>query len=188
MKIDLRSLSTPSQTAVIVGLFALVLTGCGTSPATESTAAEPTQAAGSEPTSDEDSSTESDEVALQDETCDWDSPRISGTVEPPAGQDGELAEVLVGAWQHTHIDDGDGFEESVNDYRFVFPSSNRLLYCQHVPGATDHADNAGDIVLNGTTIELPGGKYSYTVTAWDEDTMVWDNPVGGGSVYLLQRR
>ncbi len=94
----------------------------------------------------------------------------------------------MGSWQHTHTDEGSGFEEVANDHRFVFPSSDRLLYCQHVPGATDHAENAANITLNDTKIELPGGKYGYTVTAWDDDTMLWDNPVGGGYIYLLQRR
>lgn len=70
----------------------------------------------------------------------------------------------------------------------MFPSPDRMLYCQHVPGATEYAENAADVVLNGTAIELPGGKYAYTVTAWDDDTLVWDNPVGGGYIYLLQRR
>lgn len=124
----------------------------------------------------------------QEETCDWDSPRVSAPAEVPEGQDGELPKVLVGAWQHTHTDEGSGFEEVTNDHRYVFPSPERMLYCQHVPGATEYADNAANVVLNGTAIELPGGKYAYTVTAWDEDTMVWDNPVGGGYVYLLERR
>jgi hypothetical protein len=96
--------------------------------------------------------------------------------------------VLVGSWQHTHTSEGAGFEEVTNDHRYVFPSPERMLYCQHVPGATDHAENAADVTLNGTEIELPGGKYGYTVTAWSEDTMLWDHPVGGGYVYLLQRR
>lgn len=128
------------------------------------------------------------EEASQAEDCDWDAPRLSAAAEPPDGQEGELAEVLVGAWQHTHTDEGSGFEAVTNDHRYVFPSPDRMLYCQHVPGATDHAENAADVALNGTTIELPGGQYSYTITAWDAETVVWDNPVGGGYVYLLQRR
>lgn len=96
--------------------------------------------------------------------------------------------MLVGSWQHTHTDEGSGFEEVENDHRYVFTSPERMLYCQHVPGATEHDENAADVVLNDTAIELPGGKYAYTVTAWDQDTLVWDNPVGGGYTYLLQRR
>lgn len=87
-------------------------------------------------------------------------------------QTGELPEVLVGAWQHTHTDEGSGFEEVTNDHRYVFPTPERMLYCQHVPDATEHAENAADVVLNDTTIELPGGEYAYTITAWDEDTLV----------------
>lgn len=124
----------------------------------------------------------------QEEVCDWDSPRISSDGVATDAQDGALAEILVGSWQHTHTDDGSGFEEVANDHRFVFPSPDRMLYCQHVPGVTDYAENAADVVLNGTRIEWGGGAFGYTVMAWDADTMVWDNPVGGGYVYLLQRR
>jgi len=113
---------------------------------------------------------------------------LSAPADAPDGQLGELSEVLVGAWQHTHTDDGSGFEEVANDHRYVFSSSDRMLYCQHVPGATEHEENSANVVLNDTGIELPGGKYAYTVMAWDQDTLVWDNPVGGGYVYLLQRR
>lgn len=187
MNFGLGSLNTPTQAAVISAVLALVLAGCGTSAEPENAAEEAATTSASESTASEDSPAPS-ETQAQEETCDWDSPRVSGPAKAPAGQDGELAEVIVGAWQHTHIDDGNGFEETTNDHRYVFASPDRMLYCQHVPGTTDHAKNTGDITLNGTTIELPGGKYSYTVTAWDEDTLRWDNPVGGGSVYLLQRR
>ena len=136
----------------------------------------------------EEAEEEQSEGQVVEESCDWDSPRLSAPAEVPAGQDGELAKVLVGSWQHTHTDEGAGFEEVENDHRYVFTSPERMLYCQHVPGATEHEENAADVVLNGAAIELPGGKYAYTVTAWDQDTLVWDNPVGGGYVYLLQRR
>ncbi|SJM52511.1 hypothetical protein CZ774_05665 [Frigoribacterium sp. JB110] len=96
--------------------------------------------------------------------------------------------MLVGSWQHTHTDEGSGFEAVTNDHRFVFPSPDRMLYCQHVPGATEHEENAANVVLNSTRIEWGGGEYGYTVMAWDADTMVWDNAVGGGYIYLLQRR
>src|SRR5690554_1681000 len=173
---------------IAVGVFAGVfaITGCSTSPAVD--AANPGSATDVETSENEPASEPAEEVQSQEETCDWDSPKISGTAEVPEAQDGELATVLVGSWQHTHTSEGAGFEEVTNDHRFVFPSPERMLYCQHVPGAPDHAENAADVTLNGTEIELPGGKYGYTVTAWNEDTMLWDNPVGGGYVYLLQRR
>ncbi|WP_438254574.1 hypothetical protein [Microbacterium sp. A82] len=147
------------------------------------------QASASEPATASDGGSTAEPVEnTQEESCDWNSPRITGSVDTPQEHGLELSEVLVGAWQHTHTDEGSGFEEVPNDHRFVFPASDRLLYCQHVPGATEYAENAADVTLSDTTIELPGGKYGYTVTAWDEDTMLWDNPVGGGYVYLLQRR
>lgn len=177
-----------------VGMFAavLLLAGCGASSpdrASEPAAGQPRAAADSKASAAEEPiDEETQDGPSQEETCDWESPRLSAPAEAPEGQEGQLPTVLVGSWQHTHTDEGDGFEDVVNDHRFVFSAPERMLYCQHVPGATDHDENAADVVLNGTKIELPGGKYGYTVLAWDEDTMLWDNPVGGGYVYLLQRR
>ncbi|MGO3758055.1 MAG: hypothetical protein ACTJGQ_04275 [Agrococcus casei] len=167
----------------------LALVGCSTPTTDEGSAVESAPVETAEP-ADPVESAESAEPAdaQQEETCDWDTPKLMSDADAPAGQEGELPDVLVGEWQHTHTDEGAGFEEVTNDHRYVFPSPDRMLYCQHVPGATDFAENAADVTLNGQVIELPGGQYSYTVTAWDADTMLWDNPVGGGYVYLLQRR
>lgn len=182
-----------------VGVFAtvLLLAGCGArspagtpvpGPNTEQPPTADSNASAAEEPATEPVDEEAQDDQSQEETCDWDAPRLSGPAEAPEGREGDLPTMLVGSWQHTHTDEGAGFEEVANDHRFVFPAPDRMLYCQHVPGATDHGENAADIVLNGTKIELPGGKYGYTVLAWDEDTMLWDNPVGGGYVYLLQRR
>src|SRR5690606_31055944 len=130
---------------------------------------------------------EQTEEQATEASCNWESPRLFAPAEAPTGQEGELATVLVVSWQHTHTDEGSGFEEVENDHRYVFTSPERMLYCQHVPGATEHDQSTANVVLNDTAIELPGGQYAYTVTAWDQDTLVWDNPVGGGYVYLLQR-
>ncbi|MGO2745318.1 hypothetical protein [Microbacterium sp.] len=54
--------------------------------------------------------------------------------------------MLIGAWQHTHTDEGSGFEAVMNDHRYVLPSPERMLYCQHVPGATDYADQSANIL------------------------------------------
>lgn len=180
------------QAAAVCAVLALLLTGCGQedSPGEGQAAAEPgsSQSQASESKEESLATSEEEAVSVTEETCDWESPRLSTPADVPEGQSGELSEVLVGSWQHTHTDDGSGFEEVMNDHRYVFSSPERMLYCQHVPGATEHDENAADVVLNGTAIELPGGKYAYTVTAWDADTLVWDNPVGGGYVYLLERR
>lgn len=188
MNFNSTSLRMPGQAAVISVALALVLAGCGSSAEPDDAADGPARTSGPESTPGDVSPSTPPGVQTQEETCDWDSPKLSGPAEAPSGQGDELAEVIVGSWQHTHTDDGSGFEETANDHRYVFSSPGRMLYCQHVPGATEHAENAANITLNGTRIELPGGKYSYTVTAWDQDTLVWDNPVGGGFVYLLQRR
>lgn len=180
-----------AQAAAVCGVLALLLIGCGEGvsagegPAAPGSASSQSQASESE---EPHSEPEEEAASAPEATCDWDSPRVSAPADVPEGQSGELSELLVGSWQHTHTDEGSGFEEVMNDHRYVFPLPERLLYCQHVPGATEYAENAADVVLNGTAIELPGGKYAYTVTAWDNDTMTWDNPVGGGYIYLLQRR
>lgn len=130
------------------------------------------------------------EPAVQEETCGWDSPAVSGdSGGAPNGQEGDLATVIVGAWQHTHFDSGSGFEPNGpgTDIRYVFPSATRILYCQDVAGATNQAQNAADITLDGTKIVLPGSAPGYTATAWNADTMVWTNNLDG-STYLLKRR
>lgn len=181
--------------AVAAGALVVVLAGCSaaeTSAGSESgggaDAASESAGSSASPAREPEESAAAATEGSQEEDCDWDAPRVSAPANAPNGKDGELAEVLVGAWQHTHTDEGSGFEKVANDHRYVFPTPERMLYCQHVPGATEYADNAANVTLNGARIELPGGKYAYTVTAWDEDTLVWDNPVGGGYVYLLQRR
>ena len=187
----------PLRWSVAAGALTLSLAfaGCAAEPTAEevpsgsaSAGASQTQDPPAESEDSDDAPQAPEAVQVQEETCDWDAPKITPAANAPTGQAGELPEVLVGSWQHTHTDEGSGFEEVVNDHRYVFPAPERMLYCQHVPGVTEFAENAADVTLNGTAIELPGGKYAYTVTAWDADTMLWDNPVGGGYIYLLQRR
>lgn len=180
-----------SATALVVApLLLAALAGCSSEQAPPAEASgTPGPVSTSAPATAEEPETEdADGSSAQASTCDWEAPMLSAPADPPAGQAGDLPTILVGAWQHTHTDEGSGFEPVTNDHRYVFSSPEHMLYCQHVPGATEYAENAADIVLNGTTIELPGGTYSYTVMAWDENTLVWDNPVGGGYVYLLERR
>ncbi|MGO3147388.1 MAG: hypothetical protein ACTIJ6_06895 [Leucobacter sp.] len=181
--------------SIVAGALALALAGCGSPQAPDGTstngaadASESAAEAAKGSSTDDEAAPEPANEQPQAETCDWDAPKVTTTANAPEGQEGELSEALIGAWQHTHTDEGAGFEAVTNDHRYIIPSPDRMLYCQHVPGATEYAENAADVTLNGTTIELPGGKYGYTVLAWDEDSMLWDNPVGGGYVYLLQRR
>lgn len=144
-----------------------------------------------EATSDNESDADPEPVpapATQEETCDWDAAALPGaSTATPGGQEGDLETVLIGAWQHTHFDVGGGFEPVEHDIRYVFPSVDRMLYCQHVPGITDHAENAGDITWDGETLVLPSGDAGYTVAEWDANTMVWINHFDD-SRYLLQRR
>ena len=188
-----RERATRARWALAAGACAamLTLTGCVVMPELGGSAPQPTDTSG-QVTGEPDAAPEAEpgtpEVRVQEENCGWEEPLVSGSGVAPEGQDGALADVLVGAWQHTHIDDGSGYYAVEKDIRYVFPSTDRILYCQHVPGVTDYAENAGDIELNGTEIVLPGGSITYTVVAWDHDKIVWHNPVAGGSLYLLERR
>lgn len=124
----------------------------------------------------------------QAESCEWDTTdSAAGSSTAPSGQEGNLDAIIIGVWQHTHYDSGAGYEPLADkDIRYVFPSLDRMLYCQHVPGITEYAENAGDISWEDTGIVLPTGSVGYTVTSWDENTMVWINHLDG-STYLLQR-
>lgn len=172
-------------------VFALV--GCTAFPGWGGTPSDRTETSSDEASAAaeaEGESTESDESALrtQAESCDWDAPALSsGAGSAPNGSEGELHTTIIGAWQHTHFDTGGGYEAVTADIRYVFPSSERLLYCQHVEGVTDHRENATDITWDGTRIVLPVAAPGWVVLAWDADTMVWLNRADD-SHYLLQRR
>lgn len=124
----------------------------------------------------------------QAEDCGWSDPALAASVPTlPTAQDGELQNMIVGAWQHTHFDTGAGYEPVDNDIRYIFPSTERILYCQHVPSVTDYAENAAPITWDGTRIVLPGSAPGYVVSEWNDSTMVWINRMDD-SRYLLQRR
>lgn len=117
----------------------LALAGCDAQPASEastqgdaaseqaSSGAASASSEAAEPSPTEDAAEEPVEELSQAEDCDWDAPRLSAAAEPPEAQEGAPAEVLVGAWQHTHTDEGAGFEAVTNDHRYVFPSPDRML-------------------------------------------------------------
>lgn len=202
-----------TQVSIALLASAFLLSGCGVLPSgTPSTepagAGEPTVSeAPSEPATEE-STTEAppaeqppaeepkaedppqEAPAVQAESCGWDSPKIPGSSsDAPSDQSGGLETAIIGAWQHTHIDSGSGYEPvgDGTDIRYVFPSTTRILYCQDVKGATDQAENAADITLDGTKIVLPGSAPGFEVISWSADTMVWNNNLDG-SKYLLHRR
>ncbi|HET8895663.1 MAG TPA: hypothetical protein VFN04_00215, partial [Protaetiibacter sp.] len=172
-------------------VFALV--GCTAFPGLGDTPSDRTETSSGEASAGPEAqnhSTESGEHALrtQGESCDWDTPALrSDGSSAPHGSEGELHTTIVGAWQHTHFDSGGGYEAVTADIRYVFPSSGRLLYCQHVEGVTDHRENATDISWDDTRIVLPVAAPGWVVIAWDADTMVWLNRADD-SHYLLQRR
>jgi hypothetical protein len=124
-----------------------------------------------------------------DPTCDWDSPRLSsGDAGEPTGEGEDVALAVLGSWQHTHINEGGGFEplKPTTDIRYVL-SSDTFLYCQDVQGATEEGENSAPLVLDGDEIVLPSPATGYKIVAWDENMMVWVNH-RDDSLYLLQRR
>ena len=121
--------------------------------------------------------------------CGWDSPTLAADLgKVPTGQEGDLSDVLPGAWQHVAYDEGAGYTDDLTaDIRYVFPSTTELIYCQDVPGITDQAENRASVQLDGLEIVLPAPASGYAVQAWSKDAMVWVNH-RDGSLYLLQRR
>lgn len=122
--------------------------------------------------------------------CDWDSERLSSEAsdDAPSGEGTDFETAILGSWQHTHINEGSGFEplKPTTDIRFVL-TSDRFLYCQDVDGATDKSEISAPLQLEGTDLVLPSPATGYAVTAWDENTMVWLNH-RDGTLYLLKRR
>ena len=152
------------------------------------TSASPTTVATDTTRAAESTTTTIPEVAKP--SCDWDSGRLTSadTSDAPASEGDNLAQAILGSWQHTHIDSGSGFEavSPTTDIRFVL-SPDQFLYCQDVEGATDKAERSAPLKLEGVEIVLPSPATGCAVTAWDDTTMIWLNHFDG-SLYLLQRR
>lgn len=164
--------------ALTVGM---ALASCAAEPA-ETPAELPPLEAPAEPRTDR------PDAAVQADSCEWDIPQVTtAAAAPPSGTAGDLATAIVGSWQHTHFDTGNGFEAVSKDIRYVFPAADQLIYCQHVPGVTDHAEHRAAFALDGTSIVLPSPSKGYEVMAWSADSMLWLNNQDG-STYLLARR
>lgn len=176
--------------AVTLLISALVLAGCAAEPGPDG-GTQPGTSSSTSPETETEATTEPEAgPPTQEETCGWDASRLeSGTATAPRDQNGDVGTALIGAWQHTHIDEGSGYEavKPTTDIRYVFPSTTRMLYCQDVKGATNQAENAVDMTLDGLEIVLQPSGVSYGVVAWDANTMVWKNH-RDGSLYLLKRR
>lgn len=166
-------------------IAALSLTGCAARPAAPEGSHPDGHAAA--PTGEPTDAPDAPEPAVQAASCEWDLERRHAEPVTPDGTGGDLATVLVGSWQHTHSDTGSGFEPVDHDIRFVFPAPVQLIYCQHVPGITEHAERAAAITLDGTDLVLPDPAPGYRVLAWDQNSMLWLNKMDG-STYLLTRR
>ncbi|MGX1702282.1 hypothetical protein [Microbacterium sp. NPDC055357] len=170
---------------------ALVLVGCATgqpSEATDTSDAPAPQNSSIEPAAAAKKDVGQTDRVEQADSCDWDSaPLTPPGATAPSDKAGDLQSLIVGAWQHTHYDDGSGFEPVEQDIRFVFPTNTQLLYCQDVTGITDRAENRAAITWEGERMILPGQAPGYIVTEWDADSMVWTNRMDDSS-YLLQRR
>lgn len=200
----LSSLTLAIAVALALGGCSASASGDGTAPSAPAPAAEalPTLSPAPAPTESDTPAVADDELVsdapateeptdtprTQAESCEWESAGLAvSAAAAPENQEGDLDTIIIGAWQHTHFIAGSGYEPLDDvDIRYVFPSRDRMLYCQHVPGITEYAENAADISWEDTGIVLPHGSVGYTVTSWDENSMVWQNHLDGSS-YLLQR-
>lgn len=176
---------------------ALILSGCAAEPEdapSDATAEAPMEAA---PTEQEEAEAEEPEAepepeaATQEKTCDWDTDalRPGSTGEVPTSADGDINTAITGAWQHTHIDEGDGFYEvgEGTDIRFVFPSPTEFLYCQDIAGVLEERQIEATIVIENNGFGRPDSEQLYVAQAWSDDTLVLTNMLDQ-SLYLLQRR
>lgn len=173
----------------LVSVIALGVAGC-VGPPISGTPGPDTETPSASQTPAESPAPEPEEPAGPTEqaaSCEWDKAQVSAEATRPTGQEGNLATVLIGSWQHTHFDSGAGMESLEEDIRYVFPAPGQLIYCQHVPGITDHAENKATFTLENTLIALPAPHKGFEVTAWSTDRMVWTNNFDG-STYLLVRR
>jgi hypothetical protein len=180
--------------------IAMVAAACSSSdstatPTTVAPASDTTKAAGTTPTTNTPDTTATTQAptttaAALEASCDWDTPRLSNgdTSSTPTSGAGDVAQAMLGSWQHTYIDSGSGFEalDTTRDIRYVL-ADGRFLYCQDVEGATDQAENSAPLKVEGAMIVLPSPATGYEVVAWNEDMMVWRN-LRDDSLYLLERR
>ncbi|MCZ7531849.1 MAG: hypothetical protein M5U23_00315 [Acidimicrobiia bacterium] len=120
--------------------------------------------------------------------CDWDVERMpSGDTDGlPTSEGDDLATVLIGSWQFTHLGDGTSYTETSKDLRYVF-TEDTIFYCQDVPGITDKAENSAPLVLEGTLIALAEPAKGFNVVAWNDDVMVWHNLLLD-DYFILKRR
>jgi hypothetical protein len=167
--------------------LALGLTGCLGQPITGTPAPDAAAPGAAAPDTTAPTTDDGAGPAEQVDSCEWEKPQASSEATLPSGHEGDLATVLIGSWQHTHYDSGDGMEAVDNDIRYVFPAPGELIYCQHVPGVTDHAESRAAFTLDGSLIAPPSPHKGFEVTAWSADRMAWTNNFDG-STYLLIRR
>lgn len=182
-------------------MLALVLTGCASEEAeppadapAETPAETPEISAPVEGPEDPATETAEDETETGG-ACAWDVPQIvSDTAVEPGGQEGDLADILPGAWQEIGYDSGDGYQsfssdnaEENRDYRFFFDGdSETFLFCQDTP-ETDKGERRGDYVLSDGDLELLPDDGTYTPLTWNDDALTWENHFTGATIYLQRR-
>lgn len=125
-------------------------------------------------------------------SCNFDAARLEASAPSPVpeAQNGELAQVIIGAWQHTHTIENGGSPEPLDsdtDIRFVLADEQTFIFCQSITGFQEPDSNEATYTLDGNDIVV-GGTANYTALAWTEDVMVWNNNTGAGGQYILQRR
>ncbi len=123
--------------------------------------------------------------------CNWDETRlIVADFTPPTGQQGDLAEILVGEWQYTHYDLGlgGGWEswEDDNDRRYVYADATELVYCVIAKSGDSPSELGATYTVVGDQITLDNGNGS-TAVAWTKDVLLLSNHYDD-SLELFHRR
>ena len=174
---------------VIPVIVSGLLFGCASEPALVET---PESSTGTTPTSAPESATaapvETEPNAVsQEASCGWDVGPATWSGEMPGRQPDSLVPGIVGAWQHTHVNDGGGMKPVSGDIRYIFPSENEMIYCQDIPGITDKAEQPTLITIADNRISPPAPHPGFDVMLMDENTMVWINNLDGSSYVLVRR-
>lgn len=165
--------------AAVVLASSVMLVGCvpGQESSPSPTPSEPAQSA--------------PEAPAEEPSCDWDSPKlVTDTLKIPQGQEGDLATVIIGSWQETHYKSGDTFYpvKEGTDIRDVFTSAGMTLTCESIEGFTHQKEGRiHSFNVEGSKVRYFGYPNTYTMLAWDANSIVWKID-GKDTVTLLQRR
>ena len=97
-----------------------------------------------------------------------------GAPEVPTDTSGDVAAAVIGLWQHTYTEDGDGNLSEVSDdstdIRFSIPDANTFRFCQQVDILGDEPQiNESELTIDGLKLDISAA--GYTVAGWSDDVL-----------------